>query len=145
MGDDFYGQLSYQDRVFMDNVWPSYSPDPVTGLTPTFSGLLALFYPSVTGILAGCNRSAVLKDPATAIPEGTIGAIGFTTALYLFVVWLFGSTIANATLKRNKLVVASVAFPSEQMIKIGIIMSCIGVRYAVYCGCDAITVRHCGG
>lgn len=34
--------------------------NPDTGLTPTFWSLLALFFPSATGIMAGCNRSAVL-------------------------------------------------------------------------------------
>jgi amino acid transporter len=43
------GDLIPWDRLFMDNVWPHYTPDPNTGITPDFFSCLALFYPSVTG------------------------------------------------------------------------------------------------
>ncbi len=43
------GDLIPWDRMFMDNVWPHYTPDPTTGIEPNFFSLLALFYPSVTG------------------------------------------------------------------------------------------------
>lgn len=49
-----------QDREAFDNWGPHYQENPDTGLTPTFWTLLALFFPSATGIMAGCNRSAVL-------------------------------------------------------------------------------------
>lgn len=122
----FDGALGPMDRVFMDNIWPIYEPDPITDVTPTFFSLLAIFYPSVTGILAGSNRSAVLSNPARSIPAGTLGAVGFTTFIYIFTVWLFGMIIANETMKENKMVVADIAFPSGGVVKIGIIMSSIG-------------------
>ena len=56
-----------------DNMFPAYTEDPATGITPTFASLLALLYPSVTGCLAGINRSGVLKNPANSIPSGTLG------------------------------------------------------------------------
>lgn len=43
------GDLIPWDRLFMDNVWPNYTPDPTTGIEPDFFSCLALFYPSVTG------------------------------------------------------------------------------------------------
>jgi len=122
----FDGELGPMDRQFMDNLWPTYEPDSITDQTPTFFSLLAIFYPSVTGILAGSNRSAVLKDPARSIPYGTLGAVGFTTFVYIFTVWLVGMTIANETLKENKMVVADIAWPSGSVVKLGIIMSSIG-------------------
>lgn len=122
----FLGRLQPWDLVFFDNVWSRYEPDPVTGIMPDFFSLLAIFYPSVTGILAGSNRSAVLADPGKSIPKGTISAILTTTTIYISVVWLFGLTIANPTMKTDKFVTAAIAFPNDQVVKIGVIVSCIG-------------------
>jgi amino acid transporter len=52
----------------------------------SFAVLLAIFFPSVTGIMAGSNRSGDLKDPSTAIPTGTIGAIMTTSMVYVVLI-----------------------------------------------------------
>ena len=122
----FNGQLPDSARVSGDNYHSNYQPDPTTGITPTFFSLLALFYPSVTGIMAGSNRSAVLRSPGTSIPVGTLSAVGLTTLMYIIVVWLFGCSISNNTLMNNKMVVAKLAFPAEIIVNLGIIMSCVG-------------------
>ena len=49
----------------------------------SFGALAGLFFPSVTGIMAGSNRSASLKDPQGSIPRGTISAHLLTTAIYV--------------------------------------------------------------
>ena len=61
------------------------------------SALVGLFFPAVTGIMAGSNRSASLKDTQRSIPMGTLFATLLTTILYLVSVLLFG---ALATRKR---------------------------------------------
>ena len=61
------------DLVPGDNWGASYELDPATGRTPSFTSLVALMYPSVTGFLAGTNRSGNLKNPSTSIPKGTFG------------------------------------------------------------------------
>lgn len=55
------------------------------------SALVGLFFPAVTGIMAGSNRSASLKDTQRAIPVGTLAATLTTTGLYLVSVLLFGA------------------------------------------------------
>lgn len=120
------GELVPWDRLFYDNIWPRYEPDPETEILPNFLSLIALFYPSVTGILAGSSRSELLINPAASIPDGTLGAIFCSTGIYIVVVWLFGLTIANFTLKTNKFVFAAVAFPHAEVVKIGVIVSCAG-------------------
>lgn len=122
----FYGELTPFDRLPFDNLWPHYDVDPSTGVVPDFASLVSLFYPSVTGILTGIGRSSLLIDPRSSIPTGTIGAILFSTAIYIFIVWVFGLTISNATLKENKFILADIAFPHAQVVRVGVAVSCIG-------------------
>ena len=93
---------------------------------PDFQSLIALFYPSVTGIMAGCNRSGVLAQPSRSIPIGTLSAILCTTSFYLLVVWVFGSVLSHETLLDNPYVTADVAWPHPVVVKVGIIMSSLG-------------------
>jgi len=124
--DSFEGQLPASARVAHDNMKSNFQPDPETGITPTFFSLLALFYPSVTGIMAGSNRSGVLRSPGTSIPIGTISAVLLTSCMYLGVIYLFGMSLSNETLMKDKMVVAKLAYPAEIIVNLGIIMSCVG-------------------
>ena len=132
------GLLAANERVYMENLWPNYQQDPQTGIIPTFWGLLAIFYPSVTGILAGSNRSSVLATPAKSIPIGTISAVGVTTFVYLLVVWLFGSILSNNVLIHDKFVVAAVAWPLEKVVASGVIFSSIGAALQACAGAPLV-------
>lgn len=122
----FLGELTPFDRMPFDNLWPHYDVDPATGVVPDFESLVSLFYPSVTGILTALGRSHLLADPQSSIPRGTISAISFSTTIYLLVVWIFGLTISNATLKANKFILADIAFPQSQVVFVAVAVSCIG-------------------
>ena len=101
----------FSDRVVSAQDPPQPKPD--------FQSLIALFYPSVTGIMAGCNRSGVLAQPSRSIPIGTLSAILCTTSLYLLVVWVFGSVLSHETLLDNPYVTADVAWPHPVVVKVG--------------------------
>ena len=60
--------------------------------TTSFFILLGIFFPSVTGIMAGSNRSGDLKNPQKAIPLGTIAAVLTTSFIYLLMTVLFIAT-----------------------------------------------------
>ncbi|MBO6936102.1 MAG: Na-K-Cl cotransporter [Deltaproteobacteria bacterium] len=56
---------------------------------PGFAEIFAVFFPAVTGIMAGVSMSGDLKDPKTAIPKGTLWAILVGFLVYLsFPIWL---------------------------------------------------------
>jgi solute carrier family 12 sodium/potassium/chloride transporter 2 len=59
--------------------------------TPSFFSVFGVFFPAVTGIVAGANLSGDLKDPSSAIPKGTIFAIFMTYITYLVYGFMIGA------------------------------------------------------
>lgn len=68
-------------------------------ITTSFTILIGIFFPSVTGIMAGSNRSGDLADAQKSIPIGTICAILTTSTVYLSSVLLFAGTVDNLLLR----------------------------------------------
>uniref|UniRef100_A0A0D3EMK6 Cation chloride cotransporter n=1 Tax=Oryza barthii TaxID=65489 RepID=A0A0D3EMK6_9ORYZ len=85
-----------------------------------------LYFPAVTGIMAGSNRSASLKDTQRSIPTGTLHATISTTMMYLLSVFLFGALSTREGLLTDRLLCAAVAWPSPAVVYAGIILSTLG-------------------
>jgi len=68
-----------------------------------FWRVFSIFFPAVTGIMAGANMSGELKDPRKAIPLGTLSAIGVTTAIYVGLAYLAARFIPAAELRGNQM------------------------------------------
>ena len=78
------GFLGYSSAIFQENMLSQYTYDYQSDKMNSFFTVFAVFFPAVTGIVAGANLSGDLQDPATAIPKGTMLAILFTMFTYLF-------------------------------------------------------------
>ncbi|XP_048403940.2 solute carrier family 12 member 7-like isoform X3 [Stegostoma tigrinum] len=145
-------------RVIIDNIWSSYGSQgeilekrgilsvPAlesatnTGLPYVFSDiatyftmLVGIYFPSVTGIMAGSNRSGDLKDAQRSIPTGTLLAIITTSFIYLSSIILFGACIEGVLLRdkfgesvNGNLVIGTLAWPSPWVIVIGSFFSTCG-------------------
>nr|XP_029721458.1 solute carrier family 12 member 4 isoform X3 [Aedes albopictus] len=150
------GIKGLKSGVFFDNIFPSFlqegqfiayglDPEHIEPLdrpsfnqvyadcTTAFTILIGIFFPSVTGIMAGSNRSGDLADAQKSIPIGTIGAILTTSTVYLSCVMLFAGTVDNLLLRDKfgqsiggKLVVANMAWPNQWVILIGSFLSTLG-------------------
>ncbi|MEM1030368.1 MAG: Na-K-Cl cotransporter [Myxococcota bacterium] len=84
-----------------------------------FARVFAVFFPAVTGIMAGVGMSGDLKDARRSIPRGTLWAIGVGFLVYLaFPAWLALNASAS-TLATNKLVVFDIA-RLEALIYVGV-------------------------
>ncbi|XP_041095500.1 solute carrier family 12 member 3-like [Polyodon spathula] len=84
------GFFNYKADLFLSNMVPEWR-----GEDGSFFGMFSIFFPSATGILAGANISGDLKDPAVAIPRGTLMAIFWTTISYLTISATIGSCMVR--------------------------------------------------
>uniref|UniRef100_A0A672PCW6 Solute carrier family 12 member 7-like n=1 Tax=Sinocyclocheilus grahami TaxID=75366 RepID=A0A672PCW6_SINGR len=108
-------------------------PYVLNDITAFFTLLVGIYFPSVTGIMAGSNRSGDLRDAQRSIPIGTILAIATTTVIYLSCVVLFGACIEGVLLRdkfgdsvKGNLVIGTLSWPSPWVIVIGSFFSCCG-------------------
>ncbi|XP_059801333.1 solute carrier family 12 member 7-like isoform X3 [Hypanus sabinus] len=145
-------------KVIYDNIWshygshgemlekpglpsiPAAEAEANTGLPYVFSDiatyftmLVGIYFPSVTGIMAGSNRSGDLKDAQKSIPTGTLLAIITTSFIYLSCIILFGACIEGVLLRdkfgesvNGNLVIGILAWPSPWVIVIGSFFSTCG-------------------
>ncbi|CAM4755083.1 unnamed protein product [Rotaria magnacalcarata] len=95
--------------------------------------IVGIFFPSVTGIMAGSNRSGDLKDPSQSIPRGTILAVITTSLIYILIAFLMACSTQGVLLRdrdglsiNQQLVEAAVAWPSPYVIITGALCACFG-------------------
>jgi amino acid transporter len=70
-----------------------------------FALVFAVFFPAVTGIMAGVSMSGDLKDPRSAIPRGTMLAIIVGFVVYLIMpIWLVMNATPTQLTKDNTIV-----------------------------------------
>ncbi|REK06722.1 MAG: amino acid permease [Planctomycetota bacterium] len=94
---------SFDSTLLQQNVDPHFSPG-----TSLFT-MFALFFPAVTGIMAGANMSGDLKNPGRSIPLGTLSAVAVTAAVYLSLVLMLGAARPASVLVGESLVMGTIA------------------------------------
>ncbi len=66
-----------------------------------FWGVFAVFFPAVTGILAGVNLSGTLKNPRRSIPKGTLLAVLISFVVYMALAYWTSRVATPEELQRN--------------------------------------------
>lgn len=85
------------------NLKPSYGSDE------SMFTMFALFFPAVTGIMAGANMSGDLKTPSKSIPAGTLWAIGVTAIVYAVMGLLLAGCSSAEILQTNTMIVGDIS------------------------------------
>ena len=93
----FTGPLPYQPT------WIGNFPGtPENGFqSVSFWYVFAVFFPAVTGIMAGANMSGELKEPRRNIPVGTMSAIAISLVIYLALAYWFSRVASPDELVHN--------------------------------------------
>jgi len=81
-----------------------------------FWKVFAIFFPAVTGIMAGANLSGDLKEPRKSIPMGTLSSIGVTMIIYITLAVFAAYFISPAELRSNQMVMVDKAFIGELVL-----------------------------
>ena len=97
------GALSlYDPATFSANLGTGYTQiagaSGATAQSYTFWSVFAIYFPAVTGILAGVNMSGDLKDAARSIPKGTLAAISVGLVIYLVQILILGGAFDRGEL-----------------------------------------------
>ena len=84
-----------------------------------FWAVFAVFFPAVTGIMAGVNMSGDLKDPIRSIPRGTMAAVVVGYVIYMAIPYILVTrtpTAYNALLNPDMLVMKRIAIGGDLLI-----------------------------
>ena len=90
-----------------------------TGSEGTGAGfwvVFAVFFPAVTGIMAGVNMSGDLENPGRSIPRGTFAAIGVGYIIYMTIPFILAFRATPETLMNDPLIMRKIAFWGDAIL-----------------------------
>lgn len=81
-----------------------------------FWTVFAVFFPAVTGIMAGVNMSGDLKTPKISIPKGTFYAVGTGYVIYVGLIILLASRADAISLVEDPLIMRKIAYWGDSIL-----------------------------
>ena len=81
-----------------------------------FWQVFAVFFPAVTGIMAGVNMSGDLADPRRSIPRGTMAAIGVSYVVYMVIPVFLSSRADAVSLVADPLIMRRIAIWGDAIL-----------------------------
>ena len=78
--------------------------------------VFAVFFPAVTGIMAGVNMSGDLRSPARSIPTGTLAAVAVGFVIYMLVPFLLSSRATPEQLINDPLIMRRISYWGDAIL-----------------------------
>ncbi len=98
------------DGVTID-MWNARTTEP-----ESFWVVFAVFFPAVTGIMAGVNMSGDLQAPKKSIPTGTFAAIGVGYLIYMSLPFILALRADTESLLNDPLVMRNISFWGDAIL-----------------------------
>lgn len=100
---------------------PAVEPDILFWRTAAEGGagfwvVFAVFFPAVTGIMAGVNMSGDLENPAESIPKGTFAAVGTGYIIYMVLPVILSIRASTQMLIEDPLVMRHISFWGDAIL-----------------------------
>ena len=111
--------LSLLSLIFggsLPNVEPQMLSVPESPDIAPFWTVFAVFFPAVTGIMAGVNMSGDLKDPIKSIPLGTLAAVITGYIIYMILPLILAWRVDSANLIADPLVMKRISFWGDAIL-----------------------------
>eukprot|EP01099_Mayorella_cantabrigiensis_P004430 TRINITY_DN3335_c0_g1_i1.p1 TRINITY_DN3335_c0_g1~~TRINITY_DN3335_c0_g1_i1.p1 ORF type:complete len:915 (-),score=191.73 TRINITY_DN3335_c0_g1_i1:53-2797(-) len=130
------GYTSWSWDTLNDNLGPDFNDKP-DGEEQNFHNTFAIFFPAMTGFMAGANMSGDLASPAKSIPKGTLAAVLSAAGTYTLLMILFAGTVEGYRLQEEYFIWNKVSFNS-MIISIGIFAATLSSVLSSIIGCGNI-------
>ncbi|GAB5409845.1 MAG: Na-K-Cl cotransporter [Balneolaceae bacterium] len=111
--------ISLVSLVLGSPIEPSVTEDVASAANnskESFWVVFAVFFPAVTGIMAGVNMSGDLKNPTKSIPFGTFAAIGTGYVIYIGLVVILSLRATPYDLISDPLIMRKMAFWGDAIL-----------------------------
>lgn len=127
-------------ETFNQNMASGYTEIVSGGGNYDFWMIFAIYFPAVTGILAGINMSGDLKNPAQSIPSGTFLAVIVGFVVYLIQIVICGGAFARADLieKPYDILVNNALFGAGFLVAAGVYAATLSSALGSYLGAPRI-------
>ena len=92
-------------------IWPSSGDN-----RESFWVVFAVFFPAVTGIMAGVNMSGDLKNPSKSIPKGTFAAIAVGYLIYMTLPIILSNRASANSLIEDPLIMRKISYWGDAIL-----------------------------
>jgi amino acid transporter len=132
---------SFSMTRFTENLYQM----PCPAGSSAFWTLFAIYFPSVTGFIAGINMSGDLENPGESLTRGTLYALLVATGVYLLQIILYGGGFAREDLIDTpyRVMLENALFGADFMVVSGVLCRHSVECSRTLCRCSKSAAGHC--